>query len=578
MMRGWRLVFLVAALAWSGALVYSMLVARILYADGGAALLGQLIDPLQFKDYGEQRSFAGYIVQAPVVLGQLADLQSVASYAALYALGMFGVTAAAMLAALFLSRRQPLLFAANALAVVVFGFGVNFINSEANLLFGFVWLSMTILALDRPAPKLRGWLLPALAFALLRVYEGMMLVGPILAVWAFVAITREANKAQRVGLALASVLFFAAAAIGFAGVLSPQDPANAAGFVASTTTYFQAPQRFLLLSSLAAVWAIFDRRQWARIAAAIACAAFGLAFLWAIVRVQGYYAYIFYYRNRGFLVLSLPVFAVAIAAIAQWRPRWLAAASAGPTAILLVPIVCAVAGDLLGSFRWHEYTQAFCLVLRLDATPAERLERLKRSSVMTGWGWTHPVLSILLRERGSDAMVANDPGGRMKPFPMEDPPRITELGLCQASPLGSAPAPEPPRGTIVFQGAAMPPWVALIRGLSGAEPWGTWSEGSRVEIVLAQPLPPSFDLGIRLSNVFGSNGRLPVRVRVGDKEQSFVPDHLPFEATLAFRDVGASRTVVSFEIPKPESPLELGMSKDPRKLGIGFFALTVTPR
>lgn len=35
---------------------------------------------------------------------------------------------------------------------------------------------------------------------------------------------------------------------------------------------------------------------------------------------------------------------------------------------------------------------------------------------------------------------------------------------------------------------------------------------------------------------------------------------------------------ISFEIPKPESPAELGLGSDTRKLGVAFVSLHVTPQ
>ena len=149
---GWHAVFTIATLAWGLALTYSTLTGRVLYADGAFYVLVHLFTPNRFNDYDTQRSFASFISQAPILFGQRLGVDTASSYAALYSVGVFVFPAAAFLAALFLGRKQPLLFAANAVAIAVFGFGTNFINTEANLLFGLVWLAVTIMALDRAAP------------------------------------------------------------------------------------------------------------------------------------------------------------------------------------------------------------------------------------------------------------------------------------------------------------------------------------------------------------------------------------------------------------------------------------------
>jgi len=51
-------------------------------------------------------------------------------------------------------------------------------------------------------------------------------------------------------------------------------------------------------------------------------------------------------------------------------------------------------------------------------------------ATFTGWGWTHPALSILLRERGSSAIVHNDPGS-WQPFDPDLPIALTYRGACE---------------------------------------------------------------------------------------------------------------------------------------------------
>ena len=51
------------------------------------------------------------------------------------------------------------------------------------------------------------------------------------------------------------------------------------------------------------------------------------------------------------------------------------------------------------------------------------------SPVHTGWAWTHPTMSVLLRRAPSDAMVVNDPG-QFEPFDHNKPRPIKYRGLC----------------------------------------------------------------------------------------------------------------------------------------------------
>ncbi len=579
MTRKWLFTASTAIGAWLVALAYSTVAGRVMYGDGAWSVLVHLLTPYRFNDYDFQRSFASFISQAPMLFAQRAGLENVSTYVMLYSFGALVIPAIAMMVALVLARAQPLLFAANVVAIVVYGFGTNFINTEANLLFGLVWLSATILALDRAAPILCGFVLPVVAFAMLRTYEGMLLVGPFLGLWALMASSRATDHRERLGLAIAAFLFLLGVVIGLGGFLSPRDPSNASSFLGSAFRYLGNPHFFLMMSGFLGFAAVLSANR-ARAILAIVSAAFGLAFVVAITRLEGFYGFDIYYHNRSFMVLSLPAFIAALVAVWYLRPHWLQARGSGEGyAILLIPILLAVAGDMIGTYRWGGYVKEFCTVLGSSAPPVEKLMALKQTGVRTAWPWTHPTMSLLLRDRGSKAMVVNEPGSfGWEPFDPAKAPAIDYRGFCQVPPLGTARVDsfelERP---ISFAGGKYPSYVARVRGLSNPEGWGTWSEGPLVEIDFARPLPRSFDLAIRIGPTFGANKGLPIKVRAGGQEQSFTVDREPYETTLQFREVGDEPTL-SFVIPRPQSPHELGNGQDVRKLGIGLVSLSVAPR
>jgi hypothetical protein len=574
--RGPAWVLAIAAAMWLAALGYAAVAGRVLYADGAWYVLVHLFTPHRFNDYDFQRSFASFISQAPVLFAQRFGADNVSTYAALYAFGIFGIPALMMLAALFLARRQPALFAANAAAIAIWGFGTNFINTEANLLFGAVWLAGTILALDGPAPVLRGFVLPVLGLAMLRMYEGMLLAGPVLALFAAISARRAAAEQERIGLTLAAFLFFGGAVVGLGGFLSPRDPSNAAGFLASVPAYLRGPQALLMVCALAAFAAAVSRgAPRLRIAGAVASAGFGIAYLAAIGRLEGYSAYAIYYHNRSFLVVSLPLFVGALLLAREFRPRWFEPGPPVGYGWCLVPLAFAVAADLIGTMRWNRYVGEFCAILEAPLSPAERLARLKSAPVQTGWAWINPATSVLLRERGSNAIVLNDPGN-FEPFDARKPVHIKERGFCQAplvgKPLGTVPSQE-----LSFTGAGPGPELAGASGLSRPEGWATWSEGPLVTMRFARPLPADFDLRVRIAAAYGANRGAPIKVVVGGKEQTFIVDKEPFETTLRFAGTGGENAV-TFAIPHPQSPTEAGRGDDPRKLGVAFLSLSVLPR
>ena len=415
---------------WASSLLVAMYVCRGLYGDGAYALLQLLQHPARYIDYDAHRSFASFLTQTPILVAQRLGATRVSTYAASYTLGAHALPAALLLVALTLGRRLPVLFAATSAAIVVFGFGANFVNTEANLFLALAWLAAVILALPDVRPLLRGLLLPLVAFALLRVYEGMLLAGPVLAGSAWLSLRDTRDMQEKIGLTFALFCFVLAALIGFSSVVAPRDPANAAGFGATAWSYFRDPQVFMLASSLFGLAAVTARDKTVRgasLAAVCACAA---AFAASMTSQRGYYAYALYYYNRSFLVLLLPFASAGLLAVRRMRPAWLAAPMSRTAIVaIVVPFAVVIAIDLLGSLRWYRYMTAFCAVLEQPASNG-RIAILKRSGAVTGWGWTHPALSILLRRRGSVDVVHNEPG-QWQPFDPDLPVAFPYTGACE---------------------------------------------------------------------------------------------------------------------------------------------------
>jgi hypothetical protein len=575
---GWKAVFGVYVLGWLACLAASALTARALYADGAWIVLIHLLNPHHFNDIDSQRSFASFITQTPILFGQRIGVASVAAYAALYSIGILVLPASLFLLSLLLARRQPFVFSALGFGAIVFGFGANFINTEANILFGLVCLSATILLLKGPRPLLRGLGLPILAFTLLRVYEGMLLVGPALALWSFLTLRKSDRANEQSGLTIATLLYLLGAVVGAGGLLAPRDPANAANFLSSSFAYFRNPQIFLLISAAAVVPAVASTRK-ARYHAAlvVVAVASAICFLWSVARLDGYLAYSIYYANRSFLVLLLPVYVCGLFLVWLLSPR-LTDERTGVLgfAAMLIPFVAAVSADMLGTYRWRQYVVGFCEVLKSNVSPEIGLRQLREAGFKTGWAWTHPTLSVLLRDGQSEAMVANDPSAGWQPFDPHKPVALQYRGLCEDPLVGSLPARtfEVP---ISFSNGRYPSYVANIRGVSKPEGWATWTDGNEVKIDFSRKLPPSFDLIVKVASVFGDNKGKSIVVRAGTEERSFPVDSGPGEGKVSFGDVGNS-TSIRILIPKPESPLEVGLSSDPRRLGIALVSIQLVPK
>ena len=62
--------------------------------------------------------------------------------------------------------------------------------------------------------------------------------------------------------------------------------------------------------------------------------------------------------------------------------------------------------------------------------------------------------------------------------------------------------------------------AASARGLSHAEPWGTWSEGNAIDLEFSLPLPDKFAIHL-VAHAFGPNVDKAFLVHVGDSMAKF---------------------------------------------------------
>jgi hypothetical protein len=185
-------------------------------------------------------------------------------------------------------------------------------------------------------------------------------------------------------------------------------------------------------------------------------------------------------------------------------------------------------------------------------------------------------MSLLLRPRGSDAMVTNPPEQPWQPFdPLQVKP-LDQRGICQAPLLGSS-NPDDLGIPIDLASGKKPSSVAAIRGMSFPEGWASWTEGDLLEVEFTQPLPSKFDLSLRVASAYAGNRNVPIRVVAGNKERTFIVDREPLDVLLSFEAVADAKSIRIF-IPQPTAPRTVDGSPDDRKLGIALVSMRVVAR
>lgn len=128
---------------------------------------------------------------------------------------------------------------------------------------------------------------------------------------------------------------------------------------------------------------------------------------------------------------------------------------------------------------------------------------------------------------------------------------------------------------IDFTRPIFPSFVQDVHGLSGAEPWGRWSDANLAQSVrfeLLDQLPNRFSL-VFSAQAFGPNTGQDLVVRLGSQTHHFnLQGGLSeYRKSIDLNDEKVSS--IEFLPPKPTSPKQLNLSPDPRMLGIGLIRL-----
>jgi hypothetical protein len=120
-------------------------------------------------------------------------------------------------------------------------------------------------------------------------------------------------------------------------------------------------------------------------------------------------------------------------------------------------------------------------------------------------------------------------------------------------------------------------------GWSGAEPWGTWTEGSTSIVILTPSVVPERDMALSIEGQAFLTDKHPVQdIEVLVNRHPVETLHYEFPASLDTRVITIPKSfiqekkgplIIEFKIKDPKSPAELGLSSDTRRLGLGLVSL-----
>lgn len=115
--------------------------------------------------------------------------------------------------------------------------------------------------------------------------------------------------------------------------------------------------------------------------------------------------------------------------------------------------------------------------------------------------------------------------------------------------------------------------LAGAEGMSVSEPWGRWSDGQRVVLHFARPLPRNLNV-ILQARAYAANTTLPFTMRVGQETKPFRIAGSFQEVRLRFTTDGLQRSL-EITVPRPTAPRTLGEWPDDRELGIGIVDVAI---
>ena len=127
---------------------------------------------------------------------------------------------------------------------------------------------------------------------------------------------------------------------------------------------------------------------------------------------------------------------------------------------------------------------------------------------------------------------------------------------------------------IDFRKPGYPRNVLDVRGMSGSEPWGRWTDSTETRFTFSEPLPNSFVLEIT-GGAVGPNVGKPVGVKIGGQTKSFIFSADPFKTQPETQSVEFTSATPVYTIELQTPQLWRPTSADSRELGIALIALRV---
>lgn len=385
---------------------------RGLYADGAYFLL-EILRTEKFFDFDKTRLFAQIITQAPVILAINSGINDVNLLIRIHSFGLIAIPIGFWIATLLVHIRT------NYFWLFLLSFSVTYLNSgffsvgEYNLCYSVTAFCAALLIKDGKLGVADSSALLLSAFALTRLYESMVFLGPMLYVISMCRLffTREqgqdSNTAQ-CAIVLSAFFFAVGSAIAAWSILFPRSPENLSG--ATNIKLIFSNVQVMYTFAVIILFLIFFSMK--RVFVRYVFSATLLLSIGFLLYSPGWATPSMHYESRT--IVGLGLFCTITLSAAIFFNRQLCATAALYRQIIWVmpfTLFISLAIPLLfhtsGFLNWVR-------IFELEVTshtglvPSENTKMYQSVRLNTyAWPWTNPSLSILLKTRTTDSIIMN---------------------------------------------------------------------------------------------------------------------------------------------------------------------------
>lgn len=418
-------------------ILFSIVSLHCLYADGSYQLT-EVLRSGGFVSIAKNRDCADFIFQFPVLLAIKLGVTDLYWLQLAFGVGCFLSWPVAMTLCWIMAPRH--------LWLAMLGCAVGYLNAafvsagEYNVAHAFFWPVLYALLFVRPLTPFAAGVLLLSSVILVRSYESMLFLGPLLACLAVWRTLGRMEKGWARGvLVLSGGVLGLAAVIAVNGVRHPQAPDNLGGFKQGLQTMFLFPNWNL---GWTLVWlgliatACVERRLFSgrllRIELPLLAGAVLVWGLWPLINPGALDTQI-QYHYRAIQFLSCVALLLVGCALVRF-PEWFSARRNHLVALGAALLLAQSLGHISATWQWRGFVKEWRMVLKshsgvipFAATPFGRQPR-GYQAMNFDWNWANPSLSVMLSPDGHVKSLILPPSlAGWHPFNPLNPAELPEL-------------------------------------------------------------------------------------------------------------------------------------------------------